>query len=119
MEYLKLLFAGDSTMKLAPEMDVFVLFNASQSLGGLNYTLMGQQLDKNGFLLNKLLSAPLPLRLLQHPSLVLRFSGNEVLYRPRSTPSFQSWLSPRALEDMEPGEIYFFQVSIFLTFEYF
>ncbi|VDO08652.1 unnamed protein product [Rodentolepis nana] len=90
--------------------EVYALFNASQSLGKLNYTSIEDHFAVDGFLPTSLLTTPLPLRLLNHPSLVLRFSDKEVLYRPHGT-QVQNWISSRPLEDIKPGEIYYFEVG--------
>ncbi|VUZ43222.1 unnamed protein product [Hymenolepis diminuta] len=90
--------------------EVYALFNATKSLGELNYTILERQIAVDGFLPTSSLATPLPLRLLNHPSLVLRFADKEVLYLPSSTP-LQSWVSLRSLEHIEPGEIYYFEVG--------
>lgn len=91
-------------------LDVYALFNATQSLGGLNYTAIGCQLDRDGFLPTSILVSPLPLRLLYLPDLVLRLSDIEVLYKIRST-SLQSWKSSRSIEALDPADIFYFEVS--------
>ncbi|KAM7539429.1 hypothetical protein Aperf_G00000054815 [Anoplocephala perfoliata] len=90
--------------------DVFALFNATQSLGNLNYTAMGCQLDRDGFLPTSVIASPLPLRLLYRPDLVLRLSDIEALYKTRNT-TLQYWKSPRSLATLDPAEVLYFEVG--------
>ncbi|CUT99591.1 xylosyltransferase [Echinococcus multilocularis] len=92
------------------QVDVFALFNATETLGGLNYTHLGIQLDHNGFLPREVVGSTLPLRLLHPPNLVLRLPFVEVLFRPNYT-STQAWISPRPLEILSPAELFYFEIG--------
>ncbi|KAL5103370.1 Xylosyltransferase oxt [Taenia crassiceps] len=89
--------------------DVFALFNATETLGGLNYTHLGIQLDYDGFLPREVVSSTLPLRLLHPPNLVLRLPFMEVLFRPNKTT--QAWISPRPPETLSPADLFYFEVG--------
>eukprot|EP00108_Taenia_solium_P009103 TsM_000870400 transcript=TsM_000870400 gene=TsM_000870400 len=92
------------------QVDVFALFNATETLGGLNYTHLGIQLDHDGFLPSEVVSSTLPLRLLHPPNLVLRLPFMEVLFRPNNTFT-QVWTSPRPPETLSPAELFHFEIG--------
>lgn len=91
-------------------MDVFALFNATETLGGLNYTHLDFQLDHDGFLPREAVSSTLPLRPLHPPNLVLRLPFMEVLFRSNNT-SAQAWISPSSPETLSSAELLYFEVQ--------
>ncbi|VDD82130.1 unnamed protein product [Mesocestoides corti] len=90
------------------EVDVFAFFNTTKLIGISNYTRLGAQLDRSGFLPSKLLNSLLPLRLLATPDLVLRLPALEVLFHRDAA---QAWMSPRSPLSLRPSELLYFEVS--------
>ena len=107
--YFFSILVSDSKGALPHPVDVFALFNATEILGALNYTQLGSQLDRDGFLPAKVLTSRLPLRSLHPASLVLRLPSLEVLFQLRNALA-NAWISPRALHTLRPGELLFFEV---------
>ncbi|VDM31545.1 unnamed protein product [Hydatigera taeniaeformis] len=105
----ELLASGTNDLS-SKQMDVFALFNATDVLGGLNYTHMGIHLDQDGFLPREVISSTLPLRPLHPPKLVLRLPFMEVLFRLDNT-STQAWISPRPPDTLSPAELFYFEVG--------
>ncbi len=105
------LFPDDNPTDLTEHINIYALFNTTRVIGALNYTIIGDQLDRHGFISTRLMNPMLPLRPLANPDLVLQLASVEVLYKRSPSSASRAWMSKKPSLAMKPGEILYFEVS--------